>query len=118
MSPSTTLQPLDPGLRDQVCKVPLQGSSAYISTVVTSSVLVLEALSVLELLVVEAGNVVDVALVGVGDIAAALSLFKIFILVIPCQLYKTNYKKSLTFGYYYYSGHSGCPPPLLQRPLQ
>lgn len=86
MSPSTTLQPLDPGLRDQVCKVPLQGSSAYISTVVTSSVLVLEALSVLELLVVEAGNVVDVALVGVGDIAAALSLFRIFILVIPLSV--------------------------------
>ena len=80
------------------------------------SVLVLEERSVLELLV-EAGNVVDVALVGVGVIAAALSLFKYFILVILCRLW-TKHKKSLTSGYYYYSGRSGCPLRLLQRPPQ
>ena len=116
LSEGTILQPLDPGLRDQVSKVPLQGSLEYISTVVTSSVLVLDALSVLELLV-EAGNVVDVALVVVGVIAAALSLFKYFLLVIICRLW-TKHKKSLTSGYYYYSGRSGCPLRLLQRPPQ
>ena len=62
--------------------MPPQRFSEYISTVVTGVaelVLVLEALSVLELLLVEVGlvelgDVVDVALVGVDDIAA-LSLF-------------------------------------------
>lgn len=53
----------------------LQGSSEYISTVVISSILAYEELSVLEMLVVEAGDVVDVALVGVGDIVALLLFF-------------------------------------------
>lgn len=102
--------------------MPPQRFSEYISTVVTGVaelVLVLEALSVLELLLVEVGlvelgDVVDVALVVVDDIAA-LSLFYFHRLAHAYNEALPSMNLKRTFDY---SGLSGCPPLLLQRPPQ